>query len=115
MIKAIREDVDYLLRAPVDEYDVFDALQAINLLAEADDDLAFQLSVPRESFQGHDYDSWKTKASYKHNKIKSARRRFSAHYRRIQEETELNLLKSLCISLINGNEGALTAIKNMVM
>lgn len=115
MIKQLREDLDYILGTPPEDFDVNEVREALILLGDAIDDFGYQLDVPREHFQGQDYDSWKMKASYKLNKVKSARRRFSSYYNRIKEDTELTLLKSLCVSYINGNAGALLQIQNMVM
>lgn len=115
MIKQLREDCEFLLKSNPDEFDLNELKDAIILLSDTIDDMDMQATIPRELYQGENYDKWRLGLLFKMNKVKSARRRFSGYYSRVKEETELNLLKSLCRSYIEGNEGALTAIKNMVM
>ncbi len=115
MIKQLREDTDWLLKISPEELDSGELKDAIILLADCQEDMEFQASLPRETFQGSDYDKWRQGLLYKLNKVKSARRRFSAYNKKVAEETGYNLLKSLCRAYFSGNTNVEPTIRHMVM
>lgn len=114
MIKEARDDLNYLLGANPEDFDLWEVKDAIIFLSDTIDDFEYQIGAPREIFQGQDYDSWLMKARYKLNKVKSARRRFSGYLFKLKQESDLNLIKSLVRSYLSGNENVLDTLKSTV-
>jgi hypothetical protein len=76
-MKQSREDTNYLLSADPNDFDLEDAWVALIKLEDDLDDISFQLNdVPEEEFRGPNYTKWRMSASFKRNRIASARRRF---------------------------------------
>lgn len=83
--KQTRDDTNYLLSAIVEEFDYKSAVDAFILLAEALEDIQFQLNdIPEFEFQGRDYQKWRMGAAYKRNLISAATRRFRFRVKELQ-------------------------------
>lgn len=82
-----REDLNFLLGASIEDFDMFSALEAYHTLMDVFLDLNFQLEASELDFKGRDKESWELKAKYKQNRVVEAARRFSRRYRELKEDS----------------------------
>lgn len=90
-----REDLNFLLGAQVEDFDMFGALEAYHTLMDVYLDLLFQLLAAEKDFKGSDKEAWIIKANYKANRTVEAARRFSRRYRELKEITAQAKLAAL--------------------
>ncbi len=92
-MKESKENVDFLLRENPINLNLEETKEALLILYEALYDLNFQLGLGSDGFQGPDYQTWFTRASYKESRVKATIKKFQYRVKDLQEKSDLNLLK----------------------
>lgn len=102
-----RNDVEWLLSASPDEFDMDGAREARDLLDECARDIKFQTEeVPYEEFSGPDYYKWRKSAVFKLNRVLAAKTKFNNRYEDLWAESEIYYMKKLYLRTLDGDEDA---------
>ena len=110
-----RENIDFLLVANPEEFDLDGAIEAQLELSYAFDDINFQINdVPEYEFKGNNYKKWKTGACYKRGKISSAYKRFRNRVNRLLEELNSKKYLTIIKGLLDNDPTAVEEAKKLV-
>ncbi len=104
MISEHRQNIDFLLKSAPEDFNLEEAKEALLELYSTLFDLQFQLGLGSDGFQGPDYQTWFTRASYKESRVKSTIKKFQYRVKDLQEKSDLNLLKMAARALLANPE-----------